>query len=149
MPLFSISDPLIYRSSSTQIIPQPFEAMDSSPPTSASPETDISDPDTPPDAGWDKIEPDVQLDYDYKSLTDEERQLIQDAMNGVDILAKNYVVCVPQNERSDTARSQKAKSDGKGNDDMDGVEYGTDEAQQECEEGIKRMQIKDEGQTGK
>ncbi|KAL8765326.1 MAG: hypothetical protein Q9209_007552 [Squamulea sp. 1 TL-2023] len=104
------------------------------------------DADTASAAAWDKIEPDVQLDYDYKSLTDEERQMIQDAMNGVDILAKDYVVRVPQNRKSDTARSQPAESDGKGNDDMEGVAYGTDEAQQKCEEGIKRMQIKDEGQ---
>lgn len=47
--------------------------------------------------------------------------MIHDAMYGGDILAKIYVVRVPRDGKSDTAKIQEVEHNCNGDDDMDGV----------------------------
>ncbi|KAL8861591.1 MAG: hypothetical protein Q9178_002116 [Gyalolechia marmorata] len=98
--------------------------------------------DSPPAALWDEFELDVQLDYDYSTLTAKERQLIQDAKDGVDVLARDYVVRVRHEEQSDNQKYRENNS--RGTNGTDSTSYKADKDKQLCEEGIKRMRIQDE-----
>ncbi|KAL8910305.1 MAG: hypothetical protein Q9171_004390 [Xanthocarpia ochracea] len=100
--------------------------------------------DSPPAALWDEFELDVQLDYDYDTLTAEERQLIQDAKDGVDVLARDYVVRVRHEEKSDKQRYLEQENNNKGTDGTDSISYKADKDEQLCEDGINRMWIQDE-----
>ncbi len=99
---------------------------------------------SPPAALWDEFELDVQLDYDYDTLTAEERQLIQDAKDGVDVLARDYVVRVRHEDKSDDQKYQEEENNGKGTNGSGGNSYKADKDEQLCEEEIKRMRIQDE-----
>ncbi|KAL8921466.1 MAG: hypothetical protein Q9172_004004 [Xanthocarpia lactea] len=98
--------------------------------------------DSPPAALWDESELDVQLDYDYSTLTAEERQLIQDAKDGVDVLAGDYVIRVRHEEKSDNQKYRENNS--RGTDGTESTTYKADKDKQLCEEGIERMRIRDE-----
>ena len=99
--------------------------------------------DSPPAALWDEFELDVQLDYDYDTLTAEECQLIQDAKDGVDVLARDYVVRVQDQDKCDNQNNQEEQNNGKGKNGLGGNSYKADKDEQLCEEGIKRMRIQD------
>lgn len=64
-----------------------------------------SAPPHPPEECW---ELDLKLDYDDSKVSEEERQLIQDAYAGIDVNAKGYVTRVPPKGPKTTTSSQPA-----------------------------------------
>ncbi|KAL9626216.1 MAG: hypothetical protein Q9204_007483, partial [Flavoplaca sp. TL-2023a] len=102
------------------------------------------------------------LDYDDSRLSEEERQLIADAYAGVDVLAKDYVIRVPQtqkepkttmtgkqgatNQRSGTAlSSHQEMTTHKGvQNRVRSTAEDANEIEQRCQEGIRQMRLSDE-----